>query len=154
MFQRLKRRTTIARKKAKSIKRIGKRIVKNPFEYEVYQRLDALFPGCVEYETEKIPYLIQAYYLPDFKVTLRDGRVFYVEAKGAGRAWDSDVRRKMILVKEQHPDKQIFLVFYRDAEFGAKRKNGSRQKQSDWSVKAGYPFAIREFNERFFNEQF
>lgn len=57
----------------------------------------------------------------------------------------------MIAVKQQHPDKDIRIIFYRDAEFGKRRKNGSKTKQSDWATKYKFPFTIREIKGDWFN---
>lgn len=98
----------------------------------------------VTYEDEIIPYTIESTYRPDYRVSLRrnDETFAYVEFKGGGRAFDSNVRKKMIAVKNQHPDKVIYLVFYRDGKVGATRKDGTFLKQSDWSIKNGFEFCI------------
>ena len=50
----------------------------------------------------------------------------------------------MLAVKNQWPDLDIRFLFYSDGEFGTRRKDGSRQRQSEWATKNGFPFAIRE----------
>jgi predicted nuclease of restriction endonuclease-like RecB superfamily len=55
------------------------------------------------YEPEKLNYVIEAQYIPDFKV----GDV-YLETKGFFKPSD---RRKMLAVKKSNPDKDIRLVF-------------------------------------------
>lgn len=59
----------------------------------------------------------------------------------------------MIAVKAQHPDKDIRIIFYRDGEFGNRKKNGLRTKQSEWAKKNGFIFSIREYLEEWFNEK-
>lgn len=76
----------------------------------------------------------------------------YIETKGGGRAWDASVRAKMLAVKQQHPELDIRFVFYSDAPFGSKRKNGSKQKQSEWAIRNGFKFAISTVPEEWFNE--
>jgi len=106
----------------------------------------------VEYETEKLDYSTRHTYLPDFKVTTRTGRVIFIEVKGNGRAFDHSVRTKMINVRDQHPDLDIRIVFYSDGKIGPKRKDGSFMKQSDWSKKNNFKFAIREVPQEWLDE--
>lgn len=62
-----------------------------------------------EYEPIKIPWQPTIrQYKPDFKVVLPSGESFYLEAKGY---FDGSARSKMTLVKEQHPELDIRLVF-------------------------------------------
>lgn len=105
----------------------------------------------VEYEPEKLRYVTEHEYTPDFKVTLPDGSVIYIEAKGNGRQFDQVVKSKMIAVKAQHPDKDIKIVFYADGKVGPKRKNGSFMRQSDWALKNNYVFAIKEVPKEWFD---
>jgi hypothetical protein len=120
---------------------------------EAYDAIRAILPrgAIIEYEPEKLKYVIQYEYKPDFVVTLKDGRKIYIETKGAGRQFDDAVRRKMVAVKEQHPDKDIRIIFYRDADFGRRKKNGLKTRQSDWASKVGFPFTIREYKEEWFS---
>ena len=57
-----------------------------------------------EYESTKVPYVIQHSYTPDF--ILPNG--IWLECKGY---WDPDDRRKIKAVKEQNPDLDIRMVF-------------------------------------------
>ena len=57
-----------------------------------------------EYESTKVPYVIQHNYTPDF--LLPNG--IFLECKGY---WDPDDRRKIKAVKEQNPDLDIRMVF-------------------------------------------
>lgn len=60
-----------------------------------------------EYESEQVQYVIPsriAKYTPDFKV----GYSRYIETKGK---FDVEDRKKHLLIKEQHPDIDILLVF-------------------------------------------
>jgi hypothetical protein len=56
------------------------------------------------YEGQALPYKIEAVYTPDF--ILPNGVI--VETKGL---FDSDDRRKMVAVKDQHPELDIRLCF-------------------------------------------
>lgn len=106
----------------------------------------------VEYEQEKISYIINHTYLPDFKIITKTGKIIYIEAKGGGRAWTYEVRNKMLCVRDQNPSLDIRLVFYSDATFGNKRKDGSKKKQSQWAIENGFKFAIKDIPIEWINE--
>lgn len=127
--------------------KIGRRKVKNDFEYQTYKAISNVLPSgaIVEYETEKLDYVIASTYTPDFIITKRDGKTIYVEAKGL---FDYDAMRKMIAVKTQYPLLDIRMVFYRD---GLVRK-GSTMRYSDWCNKNGFPFAVKEVPKDWFDE--
>lgn len=57
-----------------------------------------------EYESTKVPYVIQHNYTPDF--LLPNG--IFLECKGF---WEPEDRRKIKNVKEQHPELDIRMVF-------------------------------------------
>lgn len=105
----------------------------------------------VEYETEKLDYTTSHVYIPDFIITRKDGTKIYIETKGNGRAWTHQVRQKMLAVRDQHPDLDIRIIFYKDGEFGSKRKDGSRLRQSDWATKYKFTFAIGDVPEDWIN---
>jgi hypothetical protein len=96
----------------------------------------------VEYETETLDYTTKHIYRPDYPITKGDGTKIYLEYKGNGRAFDNAVRQKMIAVKEQHPDTEIYIVFHSDGKCGPTRKDGSFMKQSDWATKNGFKYCI------------
>lgn len=105
-----------------------------------------------EYETERLPYTIEANYIPDFILHTRSGRKIYIETKGNGRSFDGASRRKLIAVRSQHPEKDIRIVFWGDGKFGATRKDGTRQTQSGWAHKNGFKYAIKTIPEEWLNE--
>ena len=57
-----------------------------------------------EYECQKIPYIIEHTYCPDF--TLPNGVI--LETKGL---WEADDRRKILAVKRDNPQSDIRMVF-------------------------------------------
>ena len=57
-----------------------------------------------EYESTKVPYIIQHIYTPDF--LLPNG--IFLETKGF---WEPEDRRKIKNVKEQHPELDLRMVF-------------------------------------------
>ena len=105
------------------------------------------------YETERIEYTVSGKYIPDFVITTKFGNRLYIETKGNGRSFDGVSRRKLIAVKEQHPGLDIRIVFYSDGKLGAKRKDGTRQTQSEWATRHGFRYAIREIPEEWLNEK-
>lgn len=134
------------RKTKTLLPKVSGRRVKNKSEYDCFLKLKNLLPSRVkvEYEPIDIPYTTQGKYKVDFVLTFpkKDGRIIYIEYKGNGRAFSTDVRRKMISVKEQHPEKDLKIIFHSDGAIGPKRKDGSRMRQSDWAKKHGFDFCI------------
>jgi len=104
------------------------------------------------YEDTKIDYTVSGTYLVDFRITTRSGKTIYIETKGNGRSFDHSVRRKMIAIKEQHPEIDLRIVFYSDGKIGPKRKDGTFQRQSDWAKKHGFKFAIKNIPLDWMNE--
>lgn len=86
------------------------------------------------YEEDTLPYVVPAQihtYTPDFK--LPNGII--VETKGR---WTSDDRKKMGLVIEQHPNKDIRMLFAIDNKLSPR----SRTRYSDWCAKRSIKYAV------------
>lgn len=105
-----------------------KRRVQRAFKSGLEKKVSELLPGHATYETTELKYIKEHTYYPDF--TLND--VFYIEAKGY---WDSEDRAKHLLIKQQHPDKQVAFVFQ-----NASNKLNKRSKitYADWCEKHGF----------------
>ena len=87
-----------------------------------------------EYEETVLPYEVPsrlAKYTPDF--VLENGII--IETKGR---WVTADRQKMALIKEQHPDLDIRMVFSRSSTRISKT---SKTTYGDWCRKHGFPFA-------------
>ena len=82
-----------------------------------------------EYESEKLDYVLEARYIPDFKV----GDI-YLECKGYFKATD---RRKMLAVKRCTPDLDIRLVFQAPYNKISKR---SKTTYAKWPERHGFPW--------------
>ena len=82
-----------------------------------------------EYESEKLSYVIEAKYIPDFKV----GDIYF-ETKGY---FPPDQRRKMKAVKEATPDLDIRIIFQSPHNKINKR---SKTTYSMWAEKNGFPW--------------
>ena len=84
-----------------------------------------------EYESEKLSYIIEAKYIPDFKV----GDV-YLEAKGY---FPADQRRKMKAVKKANPELDIRFIFQNPFTKISKR---SKTTYSMWAERNGFPWCV------------
>lgn len=112
---------------------------KNQFEQKILKQLKKTkLP--VEYEAERIPYVLAGHYIPDYVITTLTGKV-YIEAKGHFRP---EAKRKMAAVKRQHPEKDIRIVFYP----GSKKKITQYER---WAIKNGFRFAWGEIPKDWFN---
>ena len=81
-----------------------------------------------EYESTRVPYILQCTYTPDF--LLPNG--VYLETKGLLSEED---RRKMKAVKEMNPDVDVRFVF--QAPFN-KIYKGSKTTYAKWAEKHGF----------------
>jgi hypothetical protein len=87
--------------------------------------------GVVQYEPDKLPFVqpaVERYYVPDFKL----GKDNYVEVKGRLTLED---RKKMLWVKEQHPDKLFRIIF---GNGNNKITKKSRTTYLDWALENGF----------------
>ena len=99
-----------------------------------------------EFETEKLGYILQKNYVPDFILHTKKGKKIYIETKG--RLTQSD-RQKMIAVQKNHPDKDIRLVFMRAKEKLAKN---SKTTYAMWAERSGFKWADQFMPEEWLNE--
>lgn len=139
-------------KRANSLPKIGRRKVKSQFEFDLYKELTGLTGGLrasIEYETEKLEYTEYKQYIPDLIVRYsgdNDGeRTVYIEGKGY---FPYPERAKMIAVKEQNPQLDIRIVFYRDTPSSLGK--GSKMKPTEWATKYGFPSAVKTIPEEWF----
>jgi predicted nuclease of restriction endonuclease-like RecB superfamily len=84
-----------------------------------------------EYESERIPYVLEGNYLPDFCIKTKRGKL-YIECKGYLRPED---KRKLRAVKRQHPELDIRILFY-----GEKTKR--EKEQIKWAMKNNFPYSV------------
>lgn len=83
------------------------------------------------YEPSKINYQLVCSYTPDFH--LKNGVI--IEAKGFLKPSD---RRKMLAVKDQHPELDIRFVFQRNNPLS----KGSKHTYLSWAEKHGFPACV------------
>lgn len=96
------------------------------------------------YESEKITYTVPASqhkYSPDFRIIRPNGTILYIETKGI---FSSDDRKKHILIKEQHPNLDIRILFQNANNRIAKK---SKTTYADWCEKHGFKYASKEIPE-------
>lgn len=102
-------------------------------EEKIAKQLESLGVYDV-FELKKIKYIkpvTNHTYLVDF--ILPNG--ICVESKGL---FDSDDRKKHLLLKDQYPDLELRFVFSRSA---SKLYKGSKTTYADWCIKNGFKFA-------------
>lgn len=109
-------------------------------EIEHRKQLDKMLKrskATLSYESEKIPFTVIKHknYTPDFVITFPDGHKRYIEIKGYLRP---DDRAKMKMVKDQHPDMDLRIVFQKDNKLNAK----SNTLYSTWARKLGIPYSV------------
>lgn len=102
-------------------------------EDKISKQLDS---KCIHYDYERyrIPYILPEShhtYLPDF--LLPNG--IFIEAKGI---WESDDRKKHLLIREQHPDLDIRIVF---SNSRSKLYKGSPTSYAEFCEKNNIKFA-------------
>lgn len=83
-------------------------MLRNDFEKKISRQLKKR-KIKFEYETERIPYVLKGNYIPDFIIETELGKI-YLECKGFFRIED---RRKLAAVKQQYPNLDLRIVFYR-----------------------------------------
>ena len=83
-----------------------------------------------EYETKKIPYVIQHNYTPDFVLS----NSVILECKGY---WDAEDRRKIKQVKKDNPDLDLRMVFQSPFNTISKR---SKTTYAQWCEKLDIPW--------------
>lgn len=101
---------------------------RNIFEKRVARQLRR-HKMAFAYESERIPYVVASHYIPDFVVTLPNGKL-YIETKGYLRP---ESKRKMVAIKKQHPELDIRIVFY--------EKRASNVK---WAERHGFKYAFEK----------
>lgn len=123
---------------------------KSPLEYNVYRYLktkknDVNTKYKIEYETEKLSYILSRNYVPDFILSFDDGRKIYIETKGYFRSED---RAKLLAVRDANPEVDLRILFAKDNKLNGK----SRSRYSDWAKRHNFQYAIGTFPVEWFEE--
>lgn len=137
---------TTRRKKPLSSSEVGLKYgFRSGLEERVAQSLTS--KGVVfSFETLKIPYVkpeTKHTYTPDF--ILDNGII--IETKGR---WLLDDRKKHLLIRKQHPNLDIRLLFQ---NANAKISKGSKTSYASFCEKHGIPYAHREIPEAWLKEK-
>lgn len=107
-----------------------------------------------EYESLKVPYQVPARdseYIPDF---ILKGSNIIIEGKGrfghrSNQKAATQERQKMILVKQQHPDLDIRIVFD-NPELPIYK--GSKTTYAKWADTHGFPWAAKRVPDEWLKE--
>ena len=111
------------------------------FERTLATQLKRSKVAC-EYESLKLPYVIEHVYNPDFIL----GNGIIIEAKGRFRT--SAEPAKMKAVKQHHPDLDIRFVFM-DAH---QKLPGQKSTYAQWAERHGFKWASGSIPEEWLNE--
>lgn len=113
--------------------------MRSGFEVTILKQLSGLQAATeiekIEYETEKLKYIVEHDYTPDFIIYLKSGRKIYVEAKGYFRAED---RSKLLKVREAHPSIDLRIVF----QSNGKIHKLSKTRYADWCEKNNFIYSV------------
>lgn len=94
-----------------------------------------------KFESEGLPYRVkEQMYVPDFKVERSDGTKIYIEVKGY---LDNASQKKMLAVKDCHPDKTFVFLFSKNNPV----RKGAKMRYSEWCEKHGFDYAIGELKD-------
>jgi len=103
------------------------------FRSKLEENVASLLEGLgisYEYESEKLSYVIEHNYTPDFKLP----NYRYLEVKGY---WDAEDRRKILAVKRDNPDIDLRMVFQSPYNTISKR---SKTTYAKWCEKHDIPW--------------
>ena len=125
----------------KKKKTLSKQTFRSGFE----ERIASQLKRCgidYTYESLVIEYKRLSTYTPDF--ILPNGII--IETKGR---WVTEDRSKHLLIKEQHPDLDIRLLFQNAHN---KIRKGSKTTYAMWCIKYGFDYADRSIPSEWINE--
>ena len=104
------------------------------FRSKLEENVASLLEGLgisYEYEAEKLSYVIEHRYTPDFKLP----NYKYLEVKGY---WDAEDRRKILAVKKDNPDIDLRMVFQSPYNTISKK---SKTTYAKWCEKHDIPWS-------------
>jgi len=120
--------------------------LRSGFELLGYAFLQSQTDIEFSYESEELAYTVPTSnhkYTPDFIVTTKSGKKMYIEFKGNLTPAD---RKKMKLVIEQHPDKDIRILIQRD-NYISNKNVATRKRYSDWLKAQGITYHVSSKGE-------
>lgn len=89
------------------------------------------------YEDQKVKYIKEHTYNPDFSLTKKDGTLILIECKGYFPKTDMS---KMRSVKNCNPELDIRFIFA-DA---TKKNKGTKSTYGEWAERNGFPYAEKK----------
>lgn len=101
------------------------------YKSSLESKVSLILPKPIQYETEKLGYIVEHWYTPDFKINENT----YIEVKGYFTASD---RKKHLYIKEQHPDVTIYFLFGKSQNKLNKKSNTT---YADWCNKYGFEYS-------------
>ena len=91
------------------------------------------------FHTEKIQYIVEHTYNPDF-IKVIDNKKVYLEAKG--RFWDHNEYNKYVWIAKALPDNVELVFLFADPEApmpqAKRRKDGTKRSHSEWASSKGF----------------
>lgn len=116
-----------------------KSLLGTPYDSNLEKRLHEGVLNKCEFHTEKIPYVIEHLYQPDFIYRTNDS-VFYLESKGYFQ--DSSELQKYIWVKKSLPEGHYLVFIFekpsKPIHFQKKRKDNTKMTHEEWAQKNGF----------------
>lgn len=116
------------------------------FEGKFKDYLESVGVSSVVYEGEKLTYTLVHTYTPDWCIKFTDNSSIIFETKGF---FKSANRTFMKAVKEQHPEKDIRIVFMKDNFLTSRKK----MTYSDWCEKEGFKYHIVGSSNKFIPDE-
>lgn len=90
-----------------------------------------------DYEPDTFQYTVEETrtYTPDFRITTKAGKTFYIEYKGV---LDLETRKKMVRVRDQYPKLDIRFVFQKASN---KIRKNSKTTYGMWATKNNFKWS-------------
>lgn len=105
------------------------------WEYELHTGLFNQW----EFHTEKVPYIVEHNYQPDFVKQIGDKTIF-LEAKG--RFWDHSEYNKYVWIAKALPEDTELVFLFSNPEApmpqATRRKDGTKRSHCEWASSKGF----------------
>jgi hypothetical protein len=115
-------------------------VYKSKLERDMGRLLDAMGVPY-SYESCRIPYVKEHYYLPDFHID----NTYFIETKGRFLPVD---RKKHLLLKSQHPDLDLRFAFQNPK---GKLNKKSKTTYAEWCERHGFEWCGKKIPKAWFS---
>ena len=105
------------------------------------------FGYTIEYEPESFEVDVPIRYVPDFRLSSKNGKEIYIECKGY---FDDQDRKKVLNFTKQYPEILYHIVFQRNNPL----RKGSNFRYLDWCEKNGISASVGTLPEDLMKEVF